>query len=167
MIFFILCIINIIALLPFVYRLAGVVYGVPAHRMSLLRMLPRKLFFAIFGFLFGFWCAFSVVLLWNLGALNPMSARLDIGCSVLFVCVVYVVRCIPIYYGEGSDVQSRRRYVSSFIKEIGVIVVLTAALEVVSFMLYAYLVSAGVGLVLLMLRIHKFAELRKKYKDNE
>lgn len=167
MIYFILCIINIIALLPFVYALAGYVYNEPAQRLSLVRLLPRGPFIAVFLFLFGFWCAFSTVLLWNLGTLNTVSARLVIGCSVLFVCVVYFWRCLPIYYREGSEVQSRRHYVVTFVKELAAVLIFTAALLTVSFEVYSYLVSAGVGLVVLLLRIRKFRQLKKKYKGSK
>lgn len=165
MIFFILGVINILALLPFTFVLPDYVYDQPSTKLRIMRILPKGPFIAVFCFLFGFWCAFSLVLLSYIGEFNPISARLDIGCSVLGVCVLYCFRMIVIYYREGSDVQSRGHYVRTFVKEIVFICILTAALETVSFMLYSYLISAAVGLLLLVLRIHKFAELRKKYKE--
>lgn len=167
MLYFIICIINVIALIPFIYGLAGYVYDQPSHKLSLLRILPRGIYIGTFCFLFGFWCAFSIVLLWNIGELTPMNARLDIGCSVLGACAIYFVRCIPIYYREGSTVQSPRNYRASFWKEVVLIVLITGALEVVSFNLYAYLISAGIGVSLLLLRIRKRVELYKKYKGKK
>lgn len=166
MIYFILCIVNIIALLPFVYRLADFVYDCPVRKIGIIKILPRSIFFCTFGFLFGFWCVFSVVLLYTLGSFTVMSARLDVGCSVLFVLLVYFIRCIPIYYKEGSTVQDARHYKRTFVKELVYIAVLVAALETVSFELYAYLVSAAVGAVCFGLRIKKFIGLRKKYNRN-
>lgn len=167
MIYFIICLIVIIALLPLVFSLASYVYRSDETKPKLTKFLSQKWFILSFIFLLSFWIAFSLVLLWNINAINPTSARLDVGCTVLFVMAVYFFRLIHIYYGEGSTVQSEQRYVVSFVKEVFAIVIFTAALLTVSFMFYAYIVSAAVGALALLWRVKKFIKLRKKYKGDK
>lgn len=161
---FIICIFIIIVLLPFVYSLPGFVFGRTESKAKFLRKLSAGWFWGFFLFGLAFYFAFFLALLKTIGPLTAMSVRLLVGCSVAFICAVFFVRLIPVYYAEGATVQSRARYVKTFWLETLWIALFTAALETVSFNFYAYLVSSAVGVFLFGIRLRKCFLLRRKYR---
>lgn len=164
MLYIIICIGIIIALLPLVYSLPGFVYRRPESKLKFLRKVPALWYWLFFLFGLAFYFVFFLTLLKSIAPLTAMSVRLLVGCSVAFICAVFFVRLIPVYYAENSDVQSRARYKKSFGIEVFWILLFTAALETVSFNFYAYLISGAVGVFLLGVRVRKLFSLRKKYR---
>lgn len=167
MLYILVCIVTILLLLPCVYSLPGFVYGRPASKLKFFRNMPPLWFWLLFAFGLAFYFAFFLTLLKSIAPLTARSVWLLIGCSIVFICAVFFVRLIPVYYDEHSDVQSRRRYVKSFWIETLWIAIFTAALETVSFHFYAYLVSGAVGAFLWGIRLRKVFALHKKYKAED
>ncbi len=167
MIYIIACILIIILLLPFVYSLPGFVYGRQASKLKFFKKISPLFFWLLFIFGLAFYFAFFLTLLKSISPLTEKSVRLLVGCSVVFICVVFFLRVIPVYYDEEHDAQSKKRYVKSFFIETFWILLFTAALETVSFNFYAYMISGAVGAVLLGVRIHKLIVLRRKHKGED
>ena len=167
MLYIVICVFIIIALLPFVYSLPGFVYRRPESKLKFFRKTPPLWYWLLFGFGLAFYFVFFLTLLKSIAPLTAMSVRLLVGCSVAFICVVFFVRLIPVYYAENADVQSRERYKKSFGIETLSILVFTAALETVSFNFYAYMVSGAVGAFLFGVRVRKLFALRKKYRKQD
>lgn len=153
-------IIAVVLLISLVYELPNYVYNRKYAVIGFMRWYT-PVYIAVFFTVLAVLVGDGIIMIKLTATLSFKSVRIWIGIVAGLIGLLYFFRLIPIYYDEKFDVKSKEKAVGVFVRELVAIVLFEAALLMVSFYIWSFVIDGAVFLLLFLWRLRRFLIHRK------